>query len=284
MKRAILWLMKRSALGRPMLLPLRLWRMATYLVPSWKVGVRWLLTSREYTNFTYDLTALNRTYLAHFVADATGRTSAEVLGLFNELENDSQLAQHYSSMARAAQYSNFTDPSLRPARRLAWYALVRILKPRLVVETGVDKGLGSCIITSALLKNRAEGFAGSYLGTDINPAAGFLLSGKYAEAGKILYGDSLASLRLLEGPVDIFINDSDHSSEYEAEEYRTIASKLSPNALLLGDNSHGADSLVRFAESSGRRFKFFQEQPESHWIPGAGIGLAYTSVKGFQGA
>jgi hypothetical protein len=75
-----------------------------------------------------------------------------------------------------------------------WYAFVRILS-RVVVETGVDKGLGSVLLCAALMRNRAEGFPGQYLGTDINPDAGFLLAEPYNGVGGILYGDSIQSLQ-----------------------------------------------------------------------------------------
>lgn len=160
-------------------------------------------------------------------------------------------------------------------RRLGWYALVRALKPRTVVETGVDKGLGSCVLAAGLLRNRAEGHPGRYLGTDINPQAGWMFQGAYREVGEILYGDSIESLQRLEGPIDLFINDSDHSSEYEEREYACIALKLSPTAVVLGDNALVTDKLYQFAVATGRRFLFFSEKPADHWYPGAGIGAAW---------
>jgi hypothetical protein len=115
------------------------------------------------------------------------------------------------------------------------------------VETGVDKGLGSCLLTAALKRNKQEGYEGRYYGTDIDPQAGYLLSGDYANYGRILYGDSIESLKQLEGAIDIFINDSDQSADYEAEEYKTVADKLSERAVILGDNSHCTDKLLEFS-------------------------------------
>jgi hypothetical protein len=153
------------------------------------------------------------------------------------------------------------------------------MKPRIVIETGVDKGLGSVLLCHGLLKNRSEGFEGLYFGTDINPEAGFLLSGKWAEVGKILYGDSIESLRTLVDPVDLFINDSEHSAEYELAEYREIEAKLSPVGIVLGDNSCSTDSLAVFARETGRRFLYFAEQPLDHWYPGSGIGLCFPNER-----
>lgn len=145
----------------------------------------------------------------------------------------------------------------------------------MVIETGVDKGLGAVVLTSALLKNRHEGVSGRYIGTDINPEAGFLLSGPYAKVGEIRFGDSLKSLGGIEGPIDLFINDSDHSAKYEREEYELILPKLSEKGIIIGDNSHVTDMLLRVSKNHGRSFLFWQEDPANHWYRGAGIGISW---------
>ncbi len=144
-----------------------------------------------------------------------------------------------------------------------------------MVETGVDYGLGSCVLCSALLRNAAEGSPGRYLGLDIRGDAGQLLTPPYAEVGQMIYGDALDSLSAISEPIDLFINDSDHSFDYEAREYETIKNRMSPAAVILGDNSHCSPSLARFSEDNGRRFLFFKEEPAQHWYPGAGIGFSY---------
>jgi hypothetical protein len=77
----------------------------------------------------------------------------------------------------------------------------------------VDQGMGAVVLCAALKRNAAD-YTGRYFGTDINPVAGYFLSGEYASCGKILYGDSLKSHETLD-KIDVFINDSDHSAEYE---------------------------------------------------------------------
>jgi predicted O-methyltransferase YrrM len=160
-------------------------------------------------------------------------------------------------------------------RRLGWYALVRLLRPKVIVETGVDRGHGALLLCAALLRNAKEGHPGRYFGTDINPAAGWLLSGPYAAAGTILYGDSLQSLSKLDEKVDLFINDSDHSAAYEYEEYLALDSKFSPKAVIASDNAHVTDRLALYSEQRQRSFVFFREEPDNHWYPGAGIGLSF---------
>jgi hypothetical protein len=236
---------------------------------------KWLFSSNETTNFTYHLYSVNQKHLINFIANISKQPYSAIEGYISEILNDKDLASHLLEMAKKGKDWYKTDRKVRFGRRIGWYAFIRATKPKVVIETGVDKGLGSCVIASALLRNRAEGFDGHYYGTDIDPRAGYLLAGKYAQAGKILYGDSIESLKKLDEKIDLFINDSDHSVVYEAQEYETVASKLSPSSIILGDNSHCSDSLLNFAHKTGRKFEFFKEVPDNHWYSGAGIGCAY---------
>jgi predicted O-methyltransferase YrrM len=234
--------------------------------------VHWALYSHEDTNYTYDITPHNRAYLAATVAVATGIGIDQARAFIAEPDHD---ILGYVGAKLAAL--GITDIDKAPAfgRRLGWYAIARALRPRLIIETGVDRGLGSVLLCAALKRNAEEGFPGRYYGTDVNPAAGALLDKPWSEHGEILYGDSIESLRRLSGPVDLFINDSDHSADYEYREYQTIKPLLSDRAIILGDNAHANDMLLRFSEENGRRFLFFREQPRAHWYPGAGIGISF---------
>ena len=97
----------------------------------------------------------------------------------------------------------------------------------------------------------------------------------YAKFGKVLYGDSIDTLSKLPVTIDLVINDSDHSPDYELREYETVAPKLSAAALVLSDNAHCCDRLLRFARATGRQFVFWQEKPRDHWYPGGGLGAAF---------
>lgn len=246
-----------------------------YLARLFKKTVVWLFTSREYTNFTYDLTELNKRYLASLLAGVTGQDFQKILLYIAELENDSALRSHIVSAMQNNSEHHFGDMKIYYGRRLGWYVLARVTRPKFVIETGVDKGLGSCVLTAALMKNEQEGFPGYYYGVDINPAAGYLLSGEYKKHGEILYGDSIETLKNLNVDINLFVNDSDHSAEYEEKEYETILNKLDQFAIILGDNSHVTTKLIDFALATDRQFVFFHESPLNHWYPGAGIGIAY---------
>ncbi len=237
--------------------------------------VRKTFSVGEITNFTYDLTGTNLNYLAHMLSLVTGRSHREIAGFIAEARADKALKAHVAAAMHARGAVFDTNLDCMFGRRLGWYALVRALRPRVVIETGVERGHGAVMLCAALLRNAQDGHPGRYFGTDIAPGAGWLLSGPYAQTGKILYGDSLESLASLDEKIDLFINDSDHSAEYEAREYEAIEAKLSPGAIILGDNAHVTDKLALFSEKTGREFLFFREEPLEHWYAGAGIGISF---------
>jgi Methyltransferase domain len=234
----------------------------------------WTLFSREYTNFTYDLTTRNKEYLGHTLAIVTGISYNGAMAYLREILEDNDVRQHINKGIMNSPLRYGCDPVCELGRRIGWYAFVRILKPTIVVETGVDKGHGAVVLCAALLRNQAEGVPGQYFGTDINPDAGFLLSHPYKGVGEILYGDSIQSLQSIPH-IDMFINDSDHSVNYERREYETVAPKLRPGGLILGDNCHSNDVLATFSAERGRQFVFFKEEPRDHWYPGGGIGISF---------
>jgi hypothetical protein len=241
------------------------------LWPYWSI-----LRTGEFHNFTYELTDANLRYLAETISVVTAKPAHEIDGYIREVMKDEELEAHLRLMMKSRNRRGGQQSVAMPfGRRLGWYAIVRAIKPKVIVETGVERGHGSVLLCSALLRNIGDGFPGRYFGTDINPKAGFLLAGKYAGAGRIVYGDSIKSLEAFTETVDLFINDSDHSDEYEAREYRVIADRLAADAIILGDNAHETDKLALFARETGRRFLFFKEVPKNHWYPGAGIGIAY---------
>jgi predicted O-methyltransferase YrrM len=267
--------LRSSAAGRYLNMGPRFLDALSYYIPILFNIVRWTFKSREYSNFTYDITPRNLLYATHIVSVVTHYPIEEVSRLIDELRNDAELKKQIIDTIASSKFRSISDPHCEFARRLIWYAFARITKPQIIVETGVDKGLGAVILCAALKKNFADGYPGRYFGTDINPDAGWLLRDPYDKFGKILYGDSIQSLEKLPGKVDLFINDSDHSADYEAREYEVILPKLSERAIVLGDNSHVTDKLAIFSQKHGRKFIFFREDPHNHWYPGAGVGVSF---------
>lgn len=256
----------------------RLYRASTFYNGKYIEILKWGFRSNEDTNFTYDLSRENKKYLAQSIALVLGKEYSEILEYIKEAESNENLKEHIISVISSSKEGRFADKEIRFGRRLGWYAFVRALKPKVVVETGVDKGMGSVLLCAALEKNEKEGYSGKFYGTDINLKAGYLLSGRYKKFGEILYGDSIETLSNFKQVIDLFINDSDHSAEYEYNEYKTIKPLLKSESIILGDNSHVTSKLSDFSIEEGRRFLFFKEEPLNHWYPGAGIGISFNKV------
>lgn len=237
---------------------------------------QWSVASTEETNFYYELVPRNEATLISLVSAVCGVDVEEVETYVTEAKSDAGLHEHISAFLRADPLLKDAVPAL--GRRIGWYAFVRAMKPSLVVETGVAHGVGSCVLAAALLRNAAEGYPGSYLGTEIDRDAGQLFVAPYSSAGEIRFGDSLETLRSLTEPIDIFINDSDHSASYEAAEYESVRHLLSADSVILGDNSHVTSSLRDFSARARRPFLFFREEPADHWYPGAGIGVSPSRI------
>lgn len=236
----------------------------------------WLFKSKETTNFSsYDLTEINKKYLAQTISYVTQKPYDLILKYFSEIENDDKLKLHIKITTQKNSERYRCDEKVYFARKIGWYAIVRAIKPKIIVETGVDKGLGSCILIAALMKNKEEGFVGYHYGTDINPKAGYLIAGEYSKYSKILYGDLIKSLKKFNKKIDLFINDSDHLEGYEYKEYIAIKDKLTKNAIILGNSSHWSTDLFTFSLNFGRQFLYFSEIPKKHWRAGGGIGFSY---------
>lgn len=268
--------LRATAAGPIMFAPLRLQRAARYYTPKLSQIMVWLWKSREDDNFTYRITDVNQSYLAHMLSVISGCPYDCALGYLREPSEDTDLQRHVMQHSSQKPFRYYSDARCEFGRRIGWYAMARLMKPKVIVETGVDKGLGSALLCSALLRNGSEGCPGQYYGTDINPKAGYLLRPPYDSVGQILYGDSIESLRTLDG-IELFINDSDHSAEYEGREYQIIVPKLTDRAIILADNAHCTGELALFSRSQGREFLFFREEPAGHWYPGSGIGFSFPA-------
>ncbi|MCZ7420614.1 class I SAM-dependent methyltransferase [Verrucosispora sp. WMMA2121] len=271
----------RRAIARTRLAPVaafpkRLVAVARHDAKVLRTSARWLVASREHHNYTYELTKLSRHHLAWFVSVVCELPVKQVRGYLAEIESDDALRQHISSAIAGAARRGLADRQVRYARRIGWYAIVRARRPKHIVETGVDKGLGSCVLAAALLRNAAEGHPGRVSSIDINPEAGYLARTEpWSEVIDLVIGDSVESINALDRPVDLFLHDSDHSRAYERREFAAVESKLAPGAMLLTDNVTHTNVLAEHAERTGRRFLAYRETPANHWYPGDGIGVAW---------
>jgi len=249
--------------------PFRLKLVFRHLTYQGRLGTMWLFRSKEFANFTYDLTPSNKNYLAWFVSGICDVPVQQIKKYFLELESNVELKEHIATRLRASRRGNEIDGQAFLGRRLGWYAIVRATKPNVIVETGTEKGLGSLVLAEALLRNNR----GRLVTIDIEPHSGLLIGGEWARVIEQVIGDSLVALNNIDN-IDLFIHDSDHSADHEFRELESLVSHLSADGTVLSDNSHVTSMLAEWSLKHNRLFLFFAEKPLNHWYPGAGIGVS----------
>lgn len=257
---------------KPIRILLRLKYALTYYVEPLAHVIRWSTKDTENHNFLYPLSELNSKHLIHFIANTFSIPVAMSQLYFNEISTDELLTQNLLKKMRQINGKKDSFPFF--GRRIGWYMIVRILKPRVIFESGVFEGLGAAVVISALKRNQAEGFQGKYFGTDITLGSGSLLSLEDFDFGQVIIGDSAWVLKHFDKEIDLFISDGDHAIEFEWSELNELNNKLAKHSCVISDNSHNSNVLAEWSIQHDRQFFFFKEIPEMHWYPGAGIGVS----------
>jgi predicted O-methyltransferase YrrM len=234
-----------------------------------KKSIIWLFKNSEFTNFFYEITPLNRNQMIGAISSISYKSVSEVEQYFSEIENDIEFKKVLETKSDRLPRSRELPSPIPLGRRVAWYALIRIYKPKVVVETGTDKGIGSLVIQRALEKNGL----GILYTLDIDRYSGSMFDESDLKKIKLLIGDSIESIKSI-NDVDLFIHDSDHSAEHERNEYLAISPKLTHNALVISDNSHVTDALFNWSKEKNRNFIFIKESPQNHWYQGGGVGIS----------
>ena len=155
------------------------------------------------------------------------------------------------------------------------YWLVRKLKPRTIVQTGVCNGLSSAFMILGLAKNGPEGrlhaidlapvfkpsdptwtVKGKVYGVVIpeGKSSGWIVPDVYRDRFEVWNGDAKELLpKLIDkvDAVDLFYHDSDHTYNHMMFEFREAHRKLQPGGLIVADDISWNSSLWDFADQFG---------------------------------
>lgn len=228
-----------------------------------------ILADPEPDNFTYELT--NEEQLVSWVAAVATAEPAAARRALAEPGLDAELRRRLRATATAHWWWSKPEPPF--GKRRGWYALTRLLKPSLVIETGVHDGLSSLLLLRALERNASDGAEGRLVSFDVNPAAGWLVGDHPRWELRIESGRAgLPAVLARAKPIGLFVHDSLHTYENERWELRTVAPFLSDRGVLISDNVHVTRALVATCEEFGLRYEEFTERPAGHFYPGGGVG------------
>jgi len=135
------------------------------------------------------------------------------------------------------------------------YALVRSLRPSVVLETGVANGHSSFFLLNAMRANDH----GTLHSIDRSPEVGSLLASEERERWSlhVLQAKSLkrSFLQILNElpPIDLFLHDSDHTYPWQSFELRVALKKLAPGGILASDDCDGCNAFLDFCQGVGLR-------------------------------
>lgn len=145
-----------------------------------------------------------------------------------------------------------------------FYAIVRMTKPKVVIETGCASGFTSAVILYALAHNgdghlvtvdlpayEGQGTWNYTLPSDLLP--GFLVPQSFKDRWTLRLGNSRDLLpEILHSPefrsVDVFYHDSDHSYTHMIWEYSTIWPHLGDGGVLMSDDIGWNTAFRDFAQ------------------------------------
>jgi predicted O-methyltransferase YrrM len=257
-------------------IPYRVFYAFKFYIHSMLMIFKCSIKSKELSTFTYNLTANNIEYLLHEISIITNMSYNNIENYYNEIRNNDRLITFVINAIKDSNYKSIKDARCEFGSRIAYYCIIRALKPEVVVENGVELGYTGIVLCTALLKNKSEGNSGKYYGFDKDPNAGFLISQKpYDDIACLIYGESLTTLASFNQPIDFYFSDGGRSYYYEKEEFRLLKEKLCKDGIVVSNKLNFSNALSQLAKEMHKKLIYFREEPLDHWYPGSHIGFMY---------
>ena len=163
---------------------------------------------------------------------------------------------------RSREYSALLPGLLNPNFGPVLYAVVRALRPEVVVETGVGSGVSSTFFLSAMERNST----GRLYSVDLplpeerllpeGERSGWMVPDRLRDSWELTLGDSRQELPALFerlGDVDGFFHDSDHSFDHMTWEFALAYPYVSPGGVVLSDDITSNDAWDEFASQNPGR-------------------------------
>ncbi len=216
------------------------------------------------------LTYVASTELLDRVLADLGRGARQPLDTYiTELREDALLRETFeteSARRKLTKYASWNERIDRLTGNIAlYYALVRELRPAVLVETGTATGSMTSLLLAALHRN-AQGrlvsidlpaVAGK-LSMDIDVTeseTGYWIPPGYRDRWDYRKGDAKVLLPrvLVDERVDFFVRDSLHSTSHMAFEYAIARALMPENSIIMSDDILWNPSFDAFAKLNGLR-------------------------------
>lgn len=201
---------------------------------------------------------LSLVYQLHLLVKWLGLDIKRIRALLVEIDRNKCFKDAIKDNLNGENYGQIAFPELL-------YVLVRIIKPKVIVETGVSAGVSSAYMLQALNDN----CDGKLYSIDFPNYAiieakqvqqtGFVVPSYLRNRWSLMEGmsaDILPTLnRNLDG-IDMFIHDSEHSYDNMKFEYEEVWDNINYGGLLI---SHDINDNKAFSEFSNNKKKVYRE-------------------------
>ena len=240
-------------------------------------NLAYVLWDPEVESFSYEID--NEAELAEFVADLLGIAPSQVSAYIEETRSDREL---HERLRRVTRWQFDVKGRLPIGNRLLWYALVRSLKPELIVETGIYQGLGSLVLLRALEANAREGVEGELLSFDFDPGAGQVVSKRLARRWRKIEGMTGETLipALAGRRVGMMLQDTPHTYENQSFEFGATISHAAERLVMLDSGGGRTRALADICSEHGGTYRHFREQPRDHFFRASGTCVALIDRRG----
>jgi predicted O-methyltransferase YrrM len=135
----------------------------------------------------------------------------------------------------------------------ALYALVRLARPRVVVETGTYRGMSAAFILQALSDENVSGFSVTSIERNSGNEIGMLVPERLRPHFLIQTGDVRRLIErkdALPASIDFFFHDSSHRYEHQMWEFSTFWPRVASGGFLASHDVHMNASFAEFVARS----------------------------------
>lgn len=208
----------------------------------------------ELKAFKYHYRRVSREEFVSFIAGHAGEESARLESIGKELEGKKDLLRTLDDSLRLHK-GGYGGQMMREAPAI--YALVRLLRPRVLVETGVADGFTSAHILQALEDNGEGHLYSIDLPSPLLPrgkSPGWIVEERLRGRWDLRIGDAAALLPpLLEelGSLDFFLHDSLHTYEHMSLEFRLAWPRLAAGGVFLSHDVGQNAAFLDFLSEEG---------------------------------
>jgi len=189
------------------------------------------------------------------------------------LDHIREKRQEYDALLAASGNDGYTPGGIGLAERIYLYAILRTLKPRIAVETGVANGFSTAFALLALERNgdgelHSIDYPRSFgddrasfhdeigsVGVPAEHESGWLVPERLRERWTLRLGrsqDELPPLLASVGTIDFFLHDSEHSYECMRFEFTSAWPALRAGGVLVSDDVNSTTAFPEFAREQSR--------------------------------